>query len=76
MPSGRGEVNDKGFGFYDRLVDGAEEAGVRPLIALYHWDLPQALERRGGWTSRATVEAFADDSRAVGEHFGTEWPCG
>ncbi len=44
MPSGRGEVNDKGFGFYDRLVDGAEEAGVRPLIALDHWELPQARE--------------------------------
>ena len=70
MPSGRGEVNERGFGFYDRLVDALLEAGIKPLIALYHWDLPQALEEEGGWTNRATVEAFADYSRVVGEHFG------
>ncbi len=74
LPSGRGQVNDKGFGFYDRLVDGLLEAGIKPLIALYHWDLPQALEDEGGWTSRATVDAFADYSRIVAEHFGDRVP--
>ncbi len=69
LPSGRGRVNDKGFGFYDRLVDALLEAGIKPLLALYHWDLPQALEDEGGWTNRATAEAFADYSRVVGEHF-------
>ena len=70
VPAGRGEVNDKGFGFYDRLVDALLEAGIKPLIALYHWDLPQTLEDGGGWTNRATVDAFAEYSRVVGEHFG------
>ena len=51
-------------------MDALLEAGIKPLIALYHWDLPQALEEEGGWTNRATVEAFADYSRVVGEHFG------
>jgi beta-glucosidase len=74
LPSGRGEVNDAGFGFYDRLVDALLEAGIRPLIALYHWDLPQALEDEGGWTNRATVDAFADYSRVVAEHFGERVP--
>lgn len=70
LPSGRGKVNGAGLGFYDRLVDGLLEAGIKPLVALYHWDLPQPLEDEGGWTNRATVEAFAEYAAVVGEHLG------
>ncbi len=58
LPEGRGPVNQKGIDFYSRLVDGLLEAGIQPFIALYHWDLPQALQDEGGWPVRSTAEAF------------------
>jgi len=60
LPEGRGRVNDKGLEFYDRLIDGILEAGIEPWICLYHWDLPQSLEDRGGWQNRDTAAWFAD----------------
>ena len=60
LPEGRGIVNPKGLEFYDRLVDAVLEAGIEPWICLYHWDLPQALEYRGGWRNRDTASWFAD----------------
>lgn len=60
MPEGTGAVNRSGLDFYDRLVDGLLEAGIEPFPTLYHWDLPQSLEDRGGWPSRLVPEAFAD----------------
>ncbi|MBV8122247.1 MAG: beta-glucosidase [Alphaproteobacteria bacterium] len=60
LPEGRGEINLKGIEFYDRLVDGILDAGIEPWICLYHWDLPQALEYRGGWQNRDTAKWFAD----------------
>ncbi len=65
MPEGRGRVEPRGLDFYDRLVDSLLEAGVRPFPTLYHWDLPQALEDTGGWTARATAEAFVEYAEAV-----------
>lgn len=65
LPHGTGPVNAKGLDFYDRLVDGLLDAGIRPMACLYHWDLPQALEDRGGWQSRAIIEPFADYARIV-----------
>lgn len=65
LPDGRGQVNDAGLGFYDRLVDRLLEVGIQPVATLYHWDLPAALQREGGWTSRATSEAFAHYTRTV-----------
>ncbi len=67
LPTGRGAVNAAGLDFYDRLVDEMLAHGVAPMAALYHWDLPQALEDEGGWLNRATVEAFAEYAGVVGE---------
>ena len=52
LPSGRGAANEPGLAFYDRLIDALLAAGIEPWICLYHWDLPQALDDRGGWTNR------------------------
>lgn len=58
-PHGDGALNEAGLDFYRRLLASLERHGITPWVTLFHWDLPQALEERGGWTSRATVDAFA-----------------
>ncbi|MGI5149254.1 GH1 family beta-glucosidase [Plantactinospora sp. CA-294935] len=76
MPDGTGRVNPAGLAFYDRLVDALLAAEIRPLVTLYHWDLPQALQDRGGWPERATAEAFADYASVVAGALGdrvTDW---
>jgi len=60
FPNGTGTVNQKGVDFYNRLIDKCIELGIKPWVTLYHWDLPQALEERGGWTNRDVVEWFSD----------------
>ena len=55
-----GAPNPAGLDFYDRLVDGLLERGIEPWLTLYHWDLPQALEDRGGWPERDTAHRFAE----------------
>ncbi|MEU4836268.1 GH1 family beta-glucosidase [Streptosporangium sp. NPDC023615] len=60
QPDGSGPVNPRGLDFYDRLVDELLGAGITPVVTLYHWDLPQTLEDRGGWTNRETAHHFAD----------------
>ena len=60
VPQGVGRVEPRGLDYYDRLVDGLLERGVKPLPTLYHWDLPLALQETGGWLDRRTPEAFAD----------------
>jgi len=70
LPAGRGQTSDKGLDFYSRLVDGLLAAGIAPYATLYHWDLPQALQDRGGWTSRDTVEAFAEYTEVVSARLG------
>lgn len=69
-PAGTGPVNEKGLDFYDRLVDKCLENGVTPWITLYHWDLPQALEDRGGWTNRDVVGWFSDYAATVTQRYG------
>jgi beta-glucosidase len=59
LPDGQGPENRAGIDFYSRLVDGLLEAGIEPYLTLYHWDLPQSLQDRGGWPARGTAEAFA-----------------
>jgi beta-glucosidase len=70
FPNGDGVREERGFAFYDRLIDALLEAGIEPLATLYHWDLPQALQDKGGWTNRDIVKAFADYSAEVVKHFG------
>ncbi|MEO3809807.1 GH1 family beta-glucosidase [Sphaerisporangium sp. B11E5] len=70
MPTGAGAVNAAGLDFYERLVDGLLAAGITPYITLYHWDLPQALEDAGGWTSRDTAYRLADFARVVHKRLG------
>ncbi|MFJ3996132.1 GH1 family beta-glucosidase [Streptomyces parvus] len=70
VPGGDGPVNKAGLDFYDRLVDGLLEAGVTPFATLYHWDLPQVLQDRGGWTVRKTSEHFAAYASHVVERLG------
>jgi beta-glucosidase len=60
LPEGRGRVNQAGLDFYSRLVDGLLEAGITPMATLYHWDLPAALDDRGGWLNPDIADWFAD----------------
>ena len=60
FPTGRGVPNPKGLDFYKRMLDELHGAGIEPYCTLYHWDLPQALEDKGGWQNRDTATAFAD----------------
>ena len=65
QPDGTGPVNSRGLDFYDRLTDELIGQGIDPVVTLYHWDLPQSLESRGGWTVRETAEAFAEYAQIV-----------
>lgn len=70
LPEGTGRVNGPGLDFYDRLVDGLLEAGIAPFPTLFHWDLPQALDERGGWAARDCAQWFADYARVVAARLG------
>ncbi|MEU4712665.1 GH1 family beta-glucosidase [Micromonospora purpureochromogenes] len=70
QPDGTGPVNPRGLDFYDRLTDALLDRGVDPIVTLYHWDLPQALQDRGGWTNRDTAEHLADYAVAVHNRLG------
>jgi len=70
LPEGRGRVNQAGLDFYSRLVDSLLEAGIAPALTLYHWDLPQALQDRGGWGSREAVDAFVEYADIVSHTLG------
>jgi beta-glucosidase len=70
QPGGSGPANPAGLAFYDRLIDTLLAAGIAPTLTLYHWDLPQDLEDRGGWTARDTAYRFAEYAALVGERLG------
>ncbi len=70
LPEGTGRVNQAGLDHYDRIVDELLANGIDPYVTLYHWDLPQALEDRGGWPVRDTVEAFAEYTEVVAARLG------
>jgi beta-glucosidase len=76
LPQGDGPVNAPGLAFYDRLVDALLEAGITPFPTLYHWDLPQALQDRGGWPARETAERFGEYAAVMAGALGdrvTDW---
>jgi beta-glucosidase len=76
LPAGTGAVNQRGIDFYQRLVDALLEAGVKPLVNLFHWDLPQALQDRGGFASPEVAGWFADYTAIVAAQLGdrvTDW---
>lgn len=71
LPDGTGRVNEKGLDYYKRVADACLEHGVEPWVTLYHWDLPQALEDKGGWTNRDIIDWFGEYTdvctRALGD---------
>lgn len=70
QPGGTGGVNKAGIAFYDRLIDELLIAGIRPMATLFHWDLPEPLQHKGGWMLRDTASRFADYALLAGEAFG------
>jgi beta-glucosidase len=76
QPDGKGDLNGKGLDFYRRMLDGLAQRDIEPMVTLYHWDLPQALEDDGGWLNRDTAQHFADYAGQMVEtfaDFGARW---
>lgn len=69
IPDGDGEVNEAGLAYYDKLVDALLAAGIEPMPTLYHWDLPSALEARGGWRNRQVADWFARYAEIIARRF-------
>jgi len=74
LPEGRGRVNPAGLDFYSRLVDRLLERRIQPSVTLFHWDLPSALDDRGGWLNRDSVGWFADYAKVVFRTLGDRVP--
>ncbi len=70
LPNGTGSVNENGLDYYDRLIDFCLECKIEPWVTLYHWDLPLALEQKGGWTNREIVNWFEDYVAVCVQRFG------
>jgi beta-glucosidase len=70
IPDGDGVVNQAGIDFYHRIFDSLERHGITPWVTMFHWDLPQALEDRGGWRVRGVVDAFARYADTIVQAFG------
>ncbi len=74
IPDGTGEVNMQGVDFYKRLLDELRERGITPYVTLYHWDLPSALQEKGGWPNREILDWFEEYVGVVLEHLGRDIP--
>lgn len=74
FPEGKGAVNQKGLDFYRRLVDALQARQIQPCLTLYHWDLPQALQEKGGWDNRDTGRYFADYAHTLYQALGDRVP--
>jgi beta-glucosidase len=72
MPAGSGAVNQRGLDYYRRLVDELRRREIAPVVTLYHWDLPQALEETGGWANRETCLRFADYASVLADALGSQ----
>lgn len=76
IPAGTGAFNEEGFGYYDRLIDALLARGIEPWVTLYHWDMPQSLQERGGWLNPECVDWFEAYTRAVVDRYSdrvTHW---
>ena len=74
LPEGTGRVNERGLDFYERLVDALLAADIVPNATLFHWDLPAALDDRGGWVNRDVADWFGDYARVVFDRLGDRVP--
>lgn len=74
VPDGKGAVNQAGMDYYKRLIDACWKRNITPLVTLFHWDLPQVLEDKGGWLARDTSSYFADYCAAVYKEFAADVP--
>jgi beta-glucosidase len=74
FPQGSGPLNQKGLDFYRRLIAALQEKGIAPAVTLYHWDLPQALQEKGGWLNRDTAHRFAEYSATLFRELGADVP--
>jgi beta-glucosidase len=72
IPGGTGEVNRKGLDFYHRVIDKCLSSGIEPWITVYHWDMPQVLEARGGWANREIIGWFSEYTDVVTREFGSK----
>jgi beta-glucosidase len=72
LPNGIGEVNERGIQFYHNVIDTCLENGIVPWVTLYHWDLPYALEKKGGWTNRSILQWFKEYVELCVKHFGSK----
>jgi beta-glucosidase len=70
LPNGTGEINHAGIDYYNRVIDYCISQGIEPWVTIYHWDLPQILEDKGGWTNRAIVEWFTEFVTLCARNFG------
>lgn len=70
LPQGIGAVNEQGLDFYDRLIDSLLAVNIQPFITLYHWDLPQALQDKGGWENPASPDWFGEYTDVMTKRFG------
>ncbi len=69
IPDGDGQINEAGLQYYDDLVDELLKNGIEPMITLYHWDLPSALQRKGGWLNRDIADAFGRYAEILARRF-------
>lgn len=74
IPAGTGQINSQGLDFYDHLVDELLNRGITPILTLYHWDLPQALQDQGGWQNRGTADAFCEYAACMARKLGDRVP--
>lgn len=72
LPDGVGTINQKGIDFYHRVIDACLSRGLEPWVTLYHWDLPQVLQNKGGWMSRESVSWFSEYAELVTKTYGAK----
>ena len=72
IPDGDGPVNAEGVAFYHRLIDALLAAGIEPIVTMYHFDLPAALDAQGGWANRRTVDAFVRFAEVLFAEYGSK----